>query len=1152
MATLRALVERAPDSLDAVMELLISGLGWPVPDDIEVEDAFIDWQPEELHLDPQVVAKLTSIRQMRPLTSGQPVGVFFLTFEGGRLPVGALRRLVDRLVRKKRPRGPGTHPVWGLDDLLFVVQAAGETHTVHLVAFKDTGGKQALKVISWGSRSTPTRLELVARRIARLAWPASGVPSLEWRDRWREVFTAGEREGIRTAAALANRMAAVARDVRDEVIALYEVETASGPMRALYADVRQHLLHDITPARFADMYAQTMVYGLLTARITHPERFAADAGSALLDFENPFLDAVYSRFHDETGETFDVDELGLHDLAEELARTDVDEILADFGTADRRDDPVVHFYEEFLTRYDPEQRVRLGAFYTPTPVVRWMVAAVDAILRTRLGLPLGIADRATWAEVADRLQVDIPEGVESDAPFVAMIDPATGTGTFLVEWLRVAREGVSEAVRAEGASGDAADAAWHEWLQESLLPHMDAFELSLASYAVAHLKVSLLLPEEVRRTARLPIYLTDTLAGRALGQLPGFTDPVSVEGENAERVKFETPHTVVVGNPPYDRVTADAVRGWLHEPRVPSGPTPLDDILKPATENTIFSHIASLYNLYVYFWRWALWKAFEQHDGPAVVSFITASSWLTGPGFLGLRELARRLADEMWVMDLGGDNRGTHPEQNVFDIETPVAIVLIARRGRSDPTRPAHVSYRRVNGSRAEKLAVLEDDAHDLDDGWTQAPADWHDPLVPPTGDESWLTAPALADLFPWQQPGAMFNRTWPIAPDPESLAERWTALLAEPDPDERSRRFYTGGSGRNIFTQVGRLPRLADLPRKSPHAAIVRYGMRSFDRQWTFADPRLAKTESPSLWAGLSPRQIFMTTLMTARLGKGPAATTSTAVPDKHYFSGRGGKDVIPLYRDADGTPNCAASTLDAITAAHRSADPDALLVTAERLFAYAYAILAGADYTTRFADALETPGPRVPLTSEPALFGDVAAFGEELLWLHTFGERCAEGRPDGISPLQGLVVMEPIRRLPDRAADIRYDPISATLRIGDGVVQGVRDDVWAFEVSGMQVVRKWLSYRMARPGGRAASSSSPLDAIRPSEWLDEWTDELLDLVTVLTSTLDLRLRGTELLDRVLAGPLVSALDLPGVPPELRQPPAVPPPTPDVLFARA
>jgi hypothetical protein len=276
-------------------------------------------------------------------------------------------------------------------------------------------------------------------------------------------------------------------------------------------------------------------------------------------------------------------------------------------------------------------------------------------------------------------------------------------------------------------------------------------------------------------------------------------------------------------------------------------------------------------------------------------------------------------------------------------------------------------------------------------------------------------------------------------------------------------------------------------------------------------------------------------------RLGAGPAASVATAIPDLDVFRGSfGGKDVFPLYRDADGTPNASTETLDAITKVHRASATRAPIVTPERLMAYCYAVLAGADYTERFADALETPGPRIPLSADPGLFQLAVEHGELLLWLHTYGERCtAPDRPPEIPRDGAIAWTEPITRIPEDTRDFRYDEESQALCIADGRIERVSPDVWHFEVSGMPVVKKWLGYRTQRGTGRAASSDSPLDQIRPEHWTDEWTEELLDLLTILQHTIDLLPEGTALLDRICAGATINADDLPAVPAALRKPPA-------------
>lgn len=1109
---LRQLLKAAPKSTDDLLTLLLDGLDWPIPGGLTWDDLQLEWEPEELHLDPEKVAKLRHISQIPQLKKDQTFGVWVLEFDGGRLPVGAIRRLVQRLVKNERARkGSGTHAQWALPDLLFFCLSEGHEHLLHVVNFREKDGKRVLNVLSWSDEPTPARLDLLVRRgVPDLFWGSLDGPRIVLSPEFGKGFR-GYREGIRSAKALSARMAEVAQDVRDEVRALYEVETEGGPIRALFNDVREQLLGNLTPHRFADVYAQTMVYGLLTARIAHPEEFKADQSVSSLTFDNEFLDAIYSRFRDDSDGVIDVDELGLNELAEQLAVTDVDELLADFGADNQRDDPVVYFYEEFLAQYDPEQRKDLGAFYTPLPVVRYIVKTVDDALKS-FGLPLGVADSTTWADYVEaHPDIDIPKRAKPDDPVVSMFDPANGTGTFLVEWLRQAK-------RNDKQHGEAA-----------ALAHASACEISLASYAVSHLKVSLDLSEELRENARLPIYLGDTLGAKHPHVIEELADPISTEGAHADEVKYDWNHNVLIGNPPYDRVESNGTGGFITAMQEGASRSLFDDIFDDAKQHTIFSHHASLYNLYVYFWRWAIWKVFEENTGPAVVSMITASSWLDGPGFLGLRRLAREVADEITVVDLHGDNKGAHKDENVFDIESPVAIVTLVRHGNGNRAQPAPVRYASYRGTRAEKLAALTSlAAGEARLVTVDASSGWHAPFIPASGGVVWEQYPAAIDLLPFQMPGCKFNRTWPIAPTSELLRQRWARFVSTNDVGDRERCFVTG-SGRNIHTKVAGFRKLVDEPINAPSQAIVRYGYRSFDRQWAFQDPRLAALERPALWASISDGQLFMLTKPTFRLGLGPAAVVSVGVPDLDHFRGSfGGKDVIPLYRDAKGTPNAGPATLNVLGEKLNAK------IHVEQLFSYIFGVLAGTDYTERFHEALETPGPRVPVTADPAMFEQMVKHGEKLIWLQTFGERFGKGPV----PTTGIKWTTEPSRLPEARADIKYDPATETLRVADGVLAGVPEEVWRFEVSGMDVIPKWLGYRMSKPAGRAASSDSPLDHMRPTTWSPEWSTELVEIVAVLKETLALVPAGVALLDEIISGPLISADELPPVPPALRQPP--------------
>ena len=545
----------------------------------------------------------------------------------------------------------------------------------------------------------------------------------------------------------------------------------------------------------------------------------------------------------------------------------------------------------------------------------------------------------------------------------------------------------------------------------------------------------------------------------------------------------------------------------------------------------------------MYFWRWAIWKAFEKNDsGPAAVSFITAASWLSGPGFLGLRALARQHADEIWVIHLGGEGRGALQDENVFAIQTPVAIVTLIRRGLPDTGSAAKVYYQQLSGTRDSKLDALSrvtPPAHE-DPNWETLEAESeYSPLVPTKHEGAWSSYAALTDLFPWQQPGAKYNRAWPISPDPAVLTQRWNALLDIRENAARAEAFVTGDTGRNIYTNVAGLPPIAELRAGQPHRPIVPYAHRSFDRQWTIEDPRLANLERPSLWNSRSDRQLYLSTMTTTPLGPGPALTVATAVPDLHHFRGSyGGKDVIPLYRDSYALePNVTGGLLQHLAEAYARESPPA----PEDLTAYIYALLAHPGYHDRFSAELTMPGPRVPVTADGSLFDEVADVGRRLLWLQTFATRYvdeASGRPRTLPRGPQIAWVRPVRDIPEDPKDIRFDEGTQTLHVGSGQVSGISQEVWSFSVSGLPVLQRWLAVRTKLGTGRSTTRSTPLDRIRPQAWLDSWNDELLELAYVLTETVAMSSTQTQLLARVVDGVVLDGAQLPQPTDASRKPP--------------
>lgn len=899
--------------------------------------------------------------------------------------------------------------------------------------------------------------------------------------------------------ALAEQLAPLCAVLRDEARAQLDQPSEVAKAAAEFEDA---LFPDRSRDEVADAFAQVCTYSMLLARANGADDLTAATIEAALGRAHPVLGRVVRVLLDDQTER----ELG---WALDTVRTLIEVIDFERLRAGRQlpgmthhDQTWLYFYEEFLARYDPRLRDQYGVYYTPQQVIHAQVALVEDVLRTRLGMAQGLA-----------------------SPDVTVLDPAVGTGSYPI------RVVLAAAAAAERELGPAAVAG----VVKGLAANLYAFEVLVGPYAVAHLRLSEVIEELGGRTGGDPVnvYLTDTLSSPHAepADLTRLLDPLVEEQRRAIEVKSRTQVLVCLGNPPYERGRriddrGGASGGWVVHGEGPRSRPLFEDFLEPARQAGHGGHLKNLYNEYVYFWRWALWKVFERgdegafSDEPGVVSFITASSYLGGPGFAGMREHLRRACDELWILDLGGEGRGARREQNVFAIQTPVAIAVAVRSGPASPDTPAAVRYARLSGDRAAKLARLASITATDDLEWQECPDGWGDAFLP-RASEDWSALPAVTELFPWQHSGAQIKRTWPIAPEPDVLTRRWATLLGTPDRATalRETRDRTTASTPRALTGTDRPPAIADLDVEVPSPPVVRYGYRAFDRQWLIADSRLADFPRPELWRSLSERQIFIVSFLTGVLGPGPAAVATAYVPDLDHFRGSfGGRHVVPLYRDADGTANLADGALDGLDAA-LGEDPDA-----PDVFAYAYGILSSPRYVERFFDELQQPGPRLPLTASPDLFRSAVAMGRWLLWLHTYGQRMTSpDRPRGTVPRGIARVVEAI---PTTAAafprEFSHDDCTNELRIGTGVVGPVEAEVWNWSISGFNVVASWLAYRMRDGAGRARAARSPLDQLRPETWPARYTTELLELLWVLEATVDAQPEQTALIDAICDGPLL------------------------------
>ena len=911
-------------------------------------------------------------------------------------------------------------------------------------------------------------------------------------------------EGQIDLAAFALMLAPLCRLLREEVED--NLQDHNSGLRALKRDWQELLFPDASDVQFADAYAQTVTFALLLGRTLGAHPLTFDTARHALRKHHGLLSQALRVLADD-------------DRVRQALKTPFDVLISLIAALPPRtpssdSDPWLYFYEAFLAVYDPKLREKAGVYYTPIQVVRAQVRLVDELLVSRLGRGLGLAD-----------------------PGVATLDPAAGTGSYLLAVI----EHALARMKSRYGPASAAETA------NTLADNLHAFELLVGAYSVADLRVTNALHSA---GGRLPprgarVYLADTLESPNAKprQMPTIVRAISEHRERALEIKKSQPILVCLGNPPYDRHDApnsgnlSATGGWVRYGDDGSETLPLlEDFLAPARGEQ-GGQLNNIYNLYVYFWRWALWKVFE-HDlnryEAGVVSFITASSYLDGGAFRGMREHMRRECDEIWILDLGGDSHGARKDENIFAIQTPVAIAIALRSGAPDRDTPAAVRFARIEGSRPEKLNALSA-IQDLGSvSWLDCPTNWQDFFRPRT-DSAYFSWPSIRDLMPWQHSGAQLKRTWPIAHDKQILQRRWRTLLrtTERADNFRETRDRTVQSMPRKLGRVDKHERsISSLNISHPMPKPVRYGYRSFDRQWLIRDSRLGDFLRPALWICNGPKQLYLTSLLTKVLGTGPALTATTCVPDMDHFSGRGGKDVIPLYRDQScSEPNLLAGLSELLQSVYSRP------VTPEHFVSYLYGLLAQPSFTRLFGEELRNRDLRVPITRDGDLFEQIRVTGAHLLSLHTWGEwqtpegEAWAGTPKGTAEYKVSIV----GGTSDYPESFSYDRESGVLRVGRGEFHGVAPEVYDFEVSGLRVVSSWLAYRMRSGAGK---KTSPLDCIGPLQWTGETTHELLTLLWALEATLAAYPEQERLLGLVTDNECFSASEFPAVPSKARKPP--------------
>lgn len=1104
-----------------LVSLLRDKLEWPIDGDYDFEDVVFEYEASELFLKKDEVAKIREIHQLRPLVTSQPWGVFFISLEDKALPVTVLRRILKALILNRRGQAKtADRQAWHLNDLIFAASfgksGARELAFIHFSDGKTAGDLPVMKVLGWNARDTVLKHDYVAATLRdKLAWPDDPEDAEAWRATWASAFELRLNETIRTSEDLAVRLAELASDIRARVNQLLKAEDQTGPMTTMLAAFRKNLIHDLDADGFADMFAQTIAYGMLAARISRPAGIIADNLADMVPKTNPFLKELFGNFLKIGGRDkrtgLDFDELGVRDIVDMLNDADMEAVKRDFGNRNPKKDPVIHFYEDFIAEYDRAQKVDAGIFYTPPAVVGFIVRGVDEMLRTEFGLPLGLADTSTWAEVAVRNdRITIPAHVKPDAPFVQILDPATGTGTFLVEVIDLIHKRMVDHWKGQGKSGAEIKAAWNAYVPAYLLPRLTAFELKMAAYAIAHMKVGLKLSETgytFGSEERLHVLLTNSLQPPTELDLEERMrlEAMAHEAERANLAKEKTPFTVVIGNPPYKghSMNPSKVKGKLTF----AGEI-IQRFFQVRGEPLGEKNPKWLNNDYVKFI--ALAMRYIERTGVGVFGYITSNSWLDSPTFRGVRIELTDAFSTVKIIDLHGNIKKQEigpdgsRDEGVFSIEEGTNITLAAKKLKGPKVFQIDLMGKLGDGDSDDgKLRWLETrSAGDVIFEIQPSPPFFVLTKADFTRGGEYTCFGLITEIQRVFSLGSLTKRDQlAVDFDETSLLKKIEAFRTDSGPLEEIAERYGVRVSDNDGWSILEARRLLDAVRNNMSALIAQELFRPFDVRSKIVHEKLIARPNNRVLSNVGPDAPAL--VLVRQLANFPFdhVFVTDRRADQHVISVRTkeGGVVLPLWLkpssgEAHRRPNIDRAWAlgfgkslgltyeDGIPRGEqKNFGPDFQRQKAEQLalldtpwdgrgdlqkiigprdlFDYIYAVLHSPGYRSRYAEFLKSDFPRIPTPKDRPTFADLVALGRQLVALHLL-------RPD-----EAPILEAPGIRFAG-TGEARVERGYPNYENGKVMINGSRwfEDVpkatWEFHVGGYRVCEKWLKDRAGKGG--------------------------------------------------------------------------------------
>lgn len=854
-----------------------------------------------------------------------------------------------------------------------------------------------------------------------------------------EAFLDQTPEKIRSGKRLAQIMGGKARRIRDNVSEyLLHDDIKSGELSKIYEMMTKLLVHDLEPQKFADMYAQTLVYGLFVARYgdTTPDSFTRSEARDLVPKSNPFLQHFFDHI---VGPSFDT-RLGyiVDELCEIFSVSNVQEIVHKHlriqdEVSDAKD-PIIHFYEDFLQEYDPNERKRMGAYYTPIPVVKYIVRHVDKILKEEFGVAKGLASSDTidhWVETGQDMRADKRQkaktGYNIKLPRVQVLDPAVGTATFLNETIKFIHG------QFKGQEG-----RWPAYVKDNLVKRLHGFELMMAPYTIAHLKLGMTLKETGvdNLTDRLGVYLTNTLE-EGIPMQPdlfsfGLAEAVSEESRQAAEIKSNHPIMIVMGNPPYS-VSSNNKSKYIEKL--------VADYKKDLNER----NIQPLSDDYIKFIRLA--EDMISKNGEGIVAMITNNSYIDGLIHRQMRKHLLQTFDKIYILDLHGNSKKKEvapdgsKDVNVFDIQQGVGIILGVKTGSKQAAELGEVYHAELYGTRKLKFDELTDDTPKFNKVDVTAPSYYFlqkDTRIQAEYDKF----TSIRELMPIGDVGiGTYRDEFVIDENKNALSSRMEDFYSlEP---EIIKTKYSVKESNSFSIEERRRSSLFDSHK------LVEIQYRPFDARWLYYSGDVADRLRPKTSSHLLRNNFALCVLRNARDGIEDKVFIVNRLADKSVTSSLDNAVTFPLYLyhdDGTRTPNLAPAELTKLTT-NLSAEP-----SPEDILDYIYAVLHSPDYRTKYKEFLKTDFPRVPIPTQ-VNFSRLVPLGRRLRELHLMKSPIIDDYATTFPEGDDNVVEK-----------IIYD--TKKVWINDAQYFGnVPEVAWNFYIGGYQPAQKWLKDRKGHP---------------------------------------------------------------------------------------